>query len=77
MTPANEVVGAGEGALAVAEQLALEHVARHRGAVEGDERAVGAVGRAMDHAREHLLAGAGLAGEEDGQVARGDADGRG
>ena len=64
-------VGAGEGALAVAEQLALEHVARNRGAVEGDERAVGAVRGAMDHAREHLLAGAGLAGEEDRQGARG------
>ena len=58
-------LGAGERALAVAEQLALEHVARHRGAVEGHERAVGAVRGAMDHAREHLLAGAGFAGEED------------
>ena len=66
-------VGAGEGALAVAEQLALEHVAGDRGAVEGHERPVGAIGRAMDHAREHLLAGAGLAGEEDRQRARGEA----
>ena len=33
-------VGAGEGAAAVAEELALEHVARHGGAVEGDERLV-------------------------------------
>ena len=31
-------VGAGEGAAAVAEQLALEQVARDGGAVEGDER---------------------------------------
>ena len=65
-------VGAGEGALAVAEQLALEHVARHRRAVERDERAIGAVGGAMDEARQHLLAGAGLAGEQDRQGTRGE-----
>ena len=64
-------VGAGEGALAIAEELALEHVVRNRGAVEGDERAIGALGRAMDEAREHLLAGAGLAGEQDRQGTRG------
>ena len=39
--------GAGEGPLAVAEQLALEHLARDRGAVEGDER----LGRARPEAR--------------------------
>ncbi len=65
-------VRAGERALAIAEQLALEHVGGHGRAVEGHERTIGAVGRAVDHAREHLLAGAGLAGEEDGQGARGD-----
>ena len=42
------VVGAGEGALAMAEELALEHVARDGGAVEGDEGPVGAAGGAMD-----------------------------
>ena len=36
------VVGAGERPLAVAEQLALEHLARHGGAVERDERLGGA-----------------------------------
>ena len=66
---------AGERALAVAEQLALEHVARDRGAVERVERAVGAVGRAMDDAREHLLAGAGLAREQDRDRCGGDAPG--
>jgi hypothetical protein len=59
--------------LAVAEQLAFEHLARHRGAVEGDERLAGAAGGAMDGARQHFLAGAGLAGEEDGDVGRRDA----
>ena len=68
-------VGAGERALAVAEQLAFEHVARHGGAVEREERAVGAVGGAVNRAREHLLAGAGLAGEEDGERGRRDAPG--
>ena len=59
------VLGAGEGALAIAEQLALEHLARHGGAVEGHERLGGAAGGAVDGAREHFLAGAGLAGEQD------------
>ena len=68
-------VGAGEGAPAVAEQLALEHVARYGAAVEGLQRAIGAVGGAVDRAREHLLAGAGFPGEEDGQRIRGDATG--
>ena len=75
MTPGEGGVGAGEGALAVAEQLALEHVARDGRAVERDERPVGAVGGAVDGAREHFLAGAGLAGEEDRQRRRGDAAG--
>ena len=61
-------VGAGERAAAVAEQLALEHVARHGGAVEGDERFRGAVGGAVDGAGENLLAGAALAGDEDADV---------
>ena len=66
-------VGPGEGALAVAEQLALEHVARDCRAIERDERAFGAIGGAMDGAREHFLAGAGFAGEENRQRSRGDA----
>ena len=70
-------VGAGEGAAAVAEQLALEHVARHRGAVERHERPAGAVRGAMDRAGEHLLAGAGFAGDEDRKVARRETTGEG
>ncbi len=68
-------VRAGEGAAAVAEQLAFEHVARHGAAVERLERAVGAVGGAVDRAGEHLLAGAGLPGDQDGQGNRRDAAG--
>ncbi len=70
-------IGAREGPLAVAEELAVEHFARHGGAVEGQEDAVGAVGGAVNGVREHLLAGAGLAGEEDGERGRGDAAGDG
>ncbi len=55
----------GEGALLVAEQLALEQVLRDRGAVDRDERLVGARGFAVDVARQHLLAGAALAGDQD------------
>ena len=66
-------VGAGEGPLAVAEQLAFEHVARHGGAVERQERPAGAIRRAVDGARQHFLAGAGFARQEDGERRRGDA----
>ena len=65
ITPSKAHVGAGERAPAVAEQLALEHLARDGGAVERHERLGGAVRGAMDGAGEHFLAGAGLAGEED------------
>ena len=57
-------VGAGEGAAAVTEQLAFEQVARDRGAIERDERLLGAVGKLMDGARENLLAGAAFPGDE-------------
>src|SRR5262249_24084168 len=66
-------VGAGEGALAVAEELALEHLARDRGAVEGDEGPAAAAGGAVDRAREDFLAGAGLAGQEHSDVGGRDA----
>ena len=41
------------------------------------QRPVGAVRGAMNHPRQHLLAGAGLAGEQDRQRRRGDAPGDG
>ena len=68
-------IGAGERAAAVAEQLALEHVARHRRAVEREHDLLGAVRGAMDRAGQHFLAGPGLAGEEDRQRRRADAAG--
>ena len=68
-------VGAGEGAAAVAEQLAFEQVARDGGAVEGDEGFLGAVGEVVDRAGEDFLAGAALAGDEDVDFGPGDACG--
>jgi hypothetical protein len=52
---------AGERAAAVAEELALEQGLGDRGAVDGEERLVGARRGAVDAARHELLAGAGLA----------------
>ena len=61
---------AGEGALLVAEELALEQLARQRGAVELDERALAARALLVDRARDELLAGAGLALDQHGAVRR-------
>ena len=66
-------VGAGEGAAAVAEQLAFEHLARHGRAVERDEGAVRAIGMRVDRAREDLLARAALARDEDADARARDA----
>ena len=52
--------GAGEGALLVAEQMALDQVPRDRRHVDGDEGAVGVLRVAVDAARQQLLAGAAL-----------------
>ena len=62
------LVRAGEGTAPMAEQLAIDHVLRHGGAVEGQEGAVLARGSQMQRPREQLLADAGLAGNEDGEV---------
>src|SRR6185436_19700020 len=56
----------------VAEQLALQEVGRHRTAVDGDERLVLAGAEIVHRAGDQLLAGAALAGDEDGGVAVGD-----
>jgi hypothetical protein len=55
---------AGERPAPVPEQLALEQRLGERGAVDGQERPLGARPRAMDAARHQLLAGAGLAFDE-------------
>src|SRR4051812_10131513 len=57
---------AGERALLVAEELAEQELARHRAAVDDDERAVGAPAALVDRGRGLLLAGAGLALEQHG-----------
>ena len=68
---------AGERALLVAEQLALQQAFRHGGAVDGDEGLRGARARGVDGPGDQLLAGAAFALDEDGQVgARDPGDGR-
>ena len=66
--PAVRVRRAGEGALLVAEQLALDQVARDRRHVDGDERAVPALAVVVQGAGDELLAGAGLAGDHHREV---------
>jgi hypothetical protein len=63
--------GAGERALLVPEELALEQLRRQRGAVDFDERLRLSRGSLMDRARHQLLAAAALAGNEHGDVAVG------
>src|SRR6185295_8223396 len=60
--------GAGERALHVAEELALDELVGDRGPVHLDERTVGARRRAMERARDELLAHAALAEDEDARV---------
>ena len=57
---------AGERALLVAEQRALDELARNGGDVDRDERRVGIGRLAMQEAREQLLAGAAFAEDHDG-----------
>ena len=61
-------LGAGEGALLVAEQLALDQFARDRRHVDRHERALPALAEVVQHARDQLLAGAALAVDHHGQV---------
>ena len=63
--PGARAGGAGERALDVAEELGLEQRLGQRRAVEGDERPRGARAPRVDRARGELLAGAGLARDED------------
>ena len=61
--------GAGEGALLVAEQGGFQHVVRDRRAVDGHEGLAGARRALVNVARQHFLAGAGLAGDQHGGIA--------
>src|SRR5690606_6766055 len=63
-------LGAREGALHVAEELALEERLGEGAAVDGDEGAVRAVGVRVDGAGDQLLAAAALALDEDRRVGR-------
>ena len=56
----------------MAEELALEQVLRDRRAVQREEGLLGARAVLVDRARHQLLAGAALAGDEDGHVLVGD-----
>ncbi len=60
-------VGTGVGPFPVAEQLALQHVARDSRAIERQERALGAIRCPVDGPRQHFFAGAGLSGDQNGQ----------
>ena len=62
--------GAGERALLVAEELALQQGLAERRAVEAHQRRLGAGAGAVDHLGDQLLAGAGLALDEDAGAAR-------
>ena len=66
---------AGEGALDVAEEFALEKLAGKAGATDGDEGVAAAGALLMDGAGHDALAGAALAEEEDGGLARCGAEG--
>ncbi len=61
--------GAGEGASHMPEEGRFQQVRRQRSAVHGDEHLVGARRIGMDGFGDEFLAGAGLAGDEDGGAA--------
>jgi hypothetical protein len=62
------LVRAGEGAALVAEELGLQQFARHRRAVHLDEGGAAPRGVSVDRVSDDLLAHAGLAADEDGDV---------
>src|SRR2546422_156669 len=63
-----ELVGTREGASLVTEQLALQELSRHGGAVDLDEWPSPAGGEVVDRPGDQLLAGAGLTSDENGDV---------
>src|SRR5207247_11477392 len=63
-----ELVGAGEGGSIVTEQLALQQVPRHGGAVDLDEGPSPPGGEMVDRVCDELFAGAGLSRDDHGDV---------
>ncbi len=63
-------LGTGEGALHMAEDLALHQIVGNSGAVEGDKGLLAARAALVDRLGTHLLAGPALAGDKDGRLAR-------
>ena len=61
---------AGEGALLVAEELALDQIRGNRGAIDGDERPILARRPGVNGAGHELLPGSGLTQNQDGGVGR-------
>jgi hypothetical protein len=72
--PLPELDRAGERALHVAEELALQQGLGDGGAVHRDERPGRSLRVRVDGAGDQLLAGSALAGDEHGDVGRSDAD---
>ena len=71
LEPAGLVLpGAGNGAALTAEQLGLEHLGKRR-AIDLDERTIASDGRAVNGARDELLAGPPLAAEQNRDVSLG------
>ena len=66
-------VGAGEGALFVAEQLAFQEVLRDGRTVQRQERRLGPRAVLVDGAGDQFLAGAAFAGNQHGDALAGDA----
>src|SRR6185312_249656 len=65
--------GAGEGALHMPEDLAFHQLLRNGAAIDGDERPLSARAQGVNGLGAELLAGAALAGDEDGGAALGGA----
>ena len=60
------------GALLAPEELGLDQRGRQSGAVDLDHGPLPQIAQGVDGVRQHLLAGAGLAEEQDGGLGRGD-----
>ena len=63
--PGLSLMGTGERALLIAEELRLDQGVRDRAAVDGDKRILASGTELMDRPRDEFLAGAGLALDED------------